>query len=1014
MRLHELRLAAVGPFADEQVIDFDRLGAGGLFLFEGPTGVGKSTILDAITFALYGGLASESGDAARMRSDFAAADQRPEVSCEFSVRGARFRVTRSPEYLRPKKRGGGLTREKSAVHLQSWRDGGWVSQSHAKDEVGTLIGELLGLNRAQFRQVVLLPQGEFATFLRADDDARKDVLVKLFGTQFFRQVTEGLQARAQAAGRDLDAAQSMLDARVAAACEAAGSPAEIVEELSELDGERTLERLDTVGTELSTGAAAAHKVLRAATDAEQAARDEHDHVARQSALVVRRAGIHTALATAELQRPAHEERSARLTAARRALPVRPLLHLVESTRVELADREAELAALRAEGPNAGSAPGTGKTSGPDASIERAEVTAVTAEALTQQAQELRSTAAGLAHLVEREQGLATHEAGIVADRAALATLVSEHDDAAELARVLPEQVDHARAALDAARVAVERARGATGLLENARRRAAAAAQVDVLGADLVAARRMARAAKRTMRSAVDGYELLIAARWTDLRAEIASQLVSGDPCGVCGSREHPAPTSGSLGGISEQQVRQAAADRDEAQHVLDEADRLVFQVEAQLASARSEADGRSVEEWTLTCVELEEWVAAGELAQSTLPSLTADLDGLVQAERSSRAECQALAGEVAARTARIDATAEQVDAELAQVRDACDGFPTVAARVSSLTQRAAQCAALGQALGRMERAATAHTQALERALSEAAGAGFADLEQARAAILEPDELAALDKAVALFEELLTTARAQLAEPELVSVADLDPAQAQARVTATEEALRVAIATAQSAREVHSIAAQQEQRFVIRLAEVRSAESVHSARAVAAHEARTLDQYARGLAGTPRMQLVTFVLRYWFEQVVVAANLRLDEMSAGKYQLVRTDSAARRDARVGLGLAVLDRHTGKERSPATLSGGETFYTSLALALGLTDVVVAQAGGAQLDTLFIDEGFGTLDPDTLDDVMSVIDDLRGNGRVIGVVSHVPDLKERICERLTIRRVRRDGPSEVEVMA
>jgi exonuclease SbcC len=163
-----------------------------------------------------------------------------------------------------------------------------------------------------------------------------------------------------------------------------------------------------------------------------------------------------------------------------------------------------------------------------------------------------------------------------------------------------------------------------------------------------------------------------------------------------------------------------------------------------------------------------------------------------------------------------------------------------------------------------------------------------------------------------------------------------------------------------------------------------------------------------------MTLVTFVLRYWFEQVVAAANVRLAEMSAGKYQLVRVDEASRRDARVGLGLAVLDRHTGKERSPSTLSGGESFYTSLALALGLADVVVAQAGGAQLDTLFIDAGFGSLDPDTLDDVMAVIDELRGNGRVVGIVSHVPDLKERITERLSIRRVRPDGPSEIRMLA
>jgi exonuclease SbcC len=168
-------------------------------------------------------------------------------------------------------------------------------------------------------------------------------------------------------------------------------------------------------------------------------------------------------------------------------------------------------------------------------------------------------------------------------------------------------------------------------------------------------------------------------------------------------------------------------------------------------------------------------------------------------------------------------------------------------------------------------------------------------------------------------------------------------------------------------------------------------------------------------GHRRMALTTYVLRYWFEQVVAAANVRLATVSSGRYALVRTDDAhgGRRD-RGGLTLRVLDRHTGEERGPSSLSGGETFYTSLALALGLADVVRAEAGGADLDTLFIDEGFGTLDPDTLEQVMSVIDELRDGGRVVGIVSHVADLKDRIPERLEIRRTGGDGSSTTRVVA
>jgi exonuclease SbcC len=171
--------------------------------------------------------------------------------------------------------------------------------------------------------------------------------------------------------------------------------------------------------------------------------------------------------------------------------------------------------------------------------------------------------------------------------------------------------------------------------------------------------------------------------------------------------------------------------------------------------------------------------------------------------------------------------------------------------------------------------------------------------------------------------------------------------------------------------------------------------------------------AKGMDGHRRVALTTYVLRHWFEQVVAAANARLAVMSSGRYELRRSDEGESRRQRAGLTLSVVDRHTGEERSPRSLSGGETFYTSLALALGLADVVKAEAGGVDTETLFIDEGFGSLDSQTLDQVLGVIDDLRDRGRAVGIVSHMPDLKERIPERVEVRRLP-DGSSALKVVA
>jgi exonuclease SbcC len=336
---------------------------------------------------------------------------------------------------------------------------------------------------------------------------------------------------------------------------------------------------------------------------------------------------------------------------------------------------------------------------------------------------------------------------------------------------------------------------------------------------------------------------------------------------------------------------------------------------------------------------------------------------------------------VAAAQVRLDAAQLALTNLGDELREAAAGYPSVAARIKALELSASRALELVQFINSVDAAAVLASGAARRATAEAVGAGFDDLAEARAAIQPVDQLAGLRALVGSWAEEAAALRGAVAAEEFAGLL-ADEAAASARFDAAR-------------------------------AEVESAQRDYDELADEAAPVVHLAKLAKGMSGNRRVNLTTYVLRQWFEQVVAAANLRLAGMSSGRFELVRVDEGGNKAERTGLTLQVLDRHTGEQRSTRSLSGGETFYTSLALALGLADVVRAEAGGVELDTLFIDEGFGSLDADTLDQVMEVIDELRTRGRTVGIVSHVAELKHRIAERIEVRRLP-DGSSTLRVVA
>ncbi len=994
MRLHRLRLTAFGPYAAEQVIDFDRLAHGGLFLLEGPTGAGKSTILDAVTFALYGGLAGEDSADDRLRSHFAAVEARTEVELEWSLRGVRYRVTRGPEHRRPKKRGDGLTTEAGQVHLQRRDGAAWASLSANKAEAGELIAELVGLTRLQFTQVMLLPQGEFARFLRSGDDDRRKLLTRLFGTSLYDRITAELAERRTEATRTRELAGRAIADAVSAAAEAAGLDAGGRAELLDAARAERQTRLKELDVSLAGATAVTGAALEAAAGALAAARAGDEEARRQATLMTR---LTTALAERRAHagtRPEHDQRAARLAAARHAEPVRPLLELLAEAAAAVQAASGDLAGLLPE-PDEDALAGRG---GADAAA-RAEA----AEA----------TAAALRHDVDDEQGLREREAELSRlERAA--TAAEERVAALERARQdLPDRITTLETRLAEASTAAAGLGAAAQHLDAVRRRADAAARLAELEprlAELDAARLAAIEAHHRL---VDEHQHLLDARLAGIAAELAAGLAEGRPCRVCGSPAHPEPALACGQTVSAEEVEEARQRREAAdtQRAQAESEHMELAVEA--AGCAAIAEGHSVAGLTAEADAL-----AGQVAQAEAAALAAA--ALEQEVADARAELEQVSGELrdAAETAAAArAQAGRATADLAalraRLRDAAQGHASVAARQAALRDLAAADRALAAALDRVATCRAAQATALARVDAESRARGFATPGEAASAVLTSQEQAALAAEVRAWEEKLGRLTAAVEAPDL---AGLDPEAAEqtaARAGAAAAELARAQEAERSAREASQGAARRAERFAQRSGDVRAMEDDYDRVAEATEAVIGLAGLANGTDGHRRVALTTYVLRHWFGQVVAAANVRLSAMSSGRYELRRTDEGKTRRDRSGLTLAVIDRHTGGERSPASLSGGETFYTSLALALGLADIVRAGAGGVDLDTLFIDEGFGSLDAGTLDQVMGVIDDLRDRGRVIGIVSHLADLKERVPERLEVRRLP-DGSSAVRVVA
>jgi exonuclease SbcC len=984
MTPERLELNEFGPYTDPQTVDFDELQARQLFLIHGATGSGKSTLLDAICFALYGKTSGRERDGDEMRSDFATPEDPTEVTLDFRLGEERYRVRRRPQQTLAKKRGEGVTQksEKAALYDRSnaeeiGTDG--VPLADGKRDVDSSVERLLGLEHEQFRQVVVLPQGKFRTFLSAGSTEREEILKVLFETRRYERLQDVLKEMETEAEDDVRHLRRRKE-------DALGRhETEDTEELEEMLAETT-SRLEETREE-KEGLA---ETLEAAREDLQQAKSEQKILDELEA-------ARRAVEELREKRGAHETRKGLLETAQRAAEVAPVKDDLETRREEKRAADEEAGAAKQAFEKAQEALRASKEAleeerERDARREELRQEKMRLEGLEEDIEQLETVKSELSELGGKREDLEEKEA-LAGKRELLAKEFEEAQALMEKAGELSQKQEAVEAA-EAKLQETEEKRGAR---------------------------------EKELQEAKEQLSELEERRREAYASVLAAGLSDGEPCPVCGSEEHPAPAEEAHDVPSEDEIESAREEKTQAREALDEAHSAVSDAQSTLAETRAQVESLKqnhprLDEMTEAEIETKREEAESALAEAReaaeeantlaqqieekeeqLAELEGDLEGLEEQLDDVESNIDGLAskeetirGRLPEDVATLEALNEALDGtteELASLEEALESAET--AVQGAREERAdKQRSALSRQLA-AQRAAERLAEVQGRFKEALRENGFDDASDFEEARRDKEKRESMKEEVETFEEAWAAAtdRNVRAEEQAEDIEEPDVGGAEETVDSLTDEL-------DAVKEVVT-------KLEMKAEEIREAlqtiEEIESELQEADERYRQvgfLSELARG-GNESRMSLQRFVLATRLEEVLRVANEHIAHMTQNRYRLLRSEEVGDRRSGSGLDLLVHDAYTGDRRPVATLSGGEGFMAALSLALGLSDVVQSISGGRHLETLFIDEGFGSLDQEALDRAMQALSDLRDTGRLVGVISHVSELKQRISTRLEVHQ-------------
>lgn len=999
MRPTKLTISAFGPYAGEMTLELDRLGDRGIYLITGDTGAGKTTIFDAITFALYGNASGENRKPRMLRSKYALAEARTFVEMEFVYNGKTYRLRRNPEYLRAKQRGDGETKERPDALLEL-PDGNVITGDRT---VTARVEELVGLNREQFSQIAMLAQGSFSRLLSGRTEDRGAIFREIFRTRPYQKFQERLKDKAKGLyGAYADSMKSIGQY-------AGGVMAEDGERwqaaVESKDLEAMLDLLEEMIREDESGAAGLDQDLKAV-------RERSGHLGQR---------LGEARSAAKAQEDAQR-------AEQELRENRPLFEEAKAVFEREKGRAGEREQLIGE-------------------ISRAQ------ENLKAYDEHDRLVADSRACQAEAK-GMEAVEAAAGNEAETLGLKLQELQEELDRLQTVGEE-------LVAARSAAER------LGQNRQRIAAHARELSEYRAEerkLAAAQREYQVADQARRAREAEYQELYQVFLDSQAGILAAGLKPGQPCPVCGSLEHPAPAGRAAAGdgtegrpgapgagaavheapgagtaihkapsrsshtpVTKEQVDAASRRAKEASDAaaklslraggvkgsLDQRfERMKEQVEAEIGGWKeswqerirgAQAEGREafLEEWKLVLEQLDGVLGRqAEAGEQMIRGLEerAKRRGQLEAQKKKGTQalenCRERRQEAGKTRLRAETRRTELERQIAELKKRLPHGDRAAAE-AELTEHRRRLLAMEQALN-----------AAEKRLNEYSGRVSA--AEARAQALNR-QLEAFYRQQEERYVICAAPQGNLSPmPDSSPAAPLSPSdwvrQLEAELAGTGEILERLEAGRN--RLHHRL----ETNRLARDNMVRQRAAMEVARQQWTWVKAMADTAAGEVNGKDKITFETYVQMAYFERIIARANARFMVMSGGQYELKRCMEEDGR-GKNGLGLSVIDHYNGSERSARTLSGGESFQASLSLALGLSDEIQSQAGGIRLDTMFVDEGFGSLDGESLNLAVKALAGLAEGNRLVGIISHVPELKERIEKQIVVTK-EKSGGSRAEI--